>query len=290
MTPPRLTVIVASFRSPELLAACLDSIDRARGEDPVKVVVARSGSTAEVEHLIVDRPWVEVLSAPADATVPSLRGAGMVGAGGGWMAVTEDHCVVDRGWIEALRSVIDGAHQLVGGAVGNARAGVVDWAAYFSEYGFFGSGRDEAEGCELITGANVLYGPEVAERAAAWATEGLWEDVIHARLEAEGVRGRFLPGAKVRQNASYTVKGFIIDRFEHGLSYARDRLAEDEASTRLGRLLTTPLLPLILLLRVARRGARGQWAAFVRALPWTGVFLAAWAAGEAVGYLKGPRA
>jgi hypothetical protein len=53
-------------------------------------------------------------------------------------------------------------------------------------------------------------------------------------------------------------------------------------------LATVWLLPPLLALRIARVIAARQRAAFVRALPITLAFLAAWAAGEWWGYALGP--
>jgi hypothetical protein len=52
----------------------------------------------------------------------------------------------------------------------------------------------------------------------------------------------------------------------------------------------TPLLPPVLLARIARAAAGEDRLAFLRALPVTAGFLASWAAGEAAGYLAGPLA
>lgn len=288
MSAPGLRVVVASFRAPELLAACLDSIERARERVPADVWVARPPHAGDVAHLFDGRPWAHLVEAPAGADVPRLRGAGMQAAGGGWIAVTEDHCVVAPAWLEALSAQTDGSCQLVGGGMGNARSGALNWGAYFSEYSFFSSARPAEEGAVLVTGANALYGPDVSADAAAWAAAGSWEDVIHQRLAEAGVRARFVPGARVLQNTTYRLGAFCVDRYEHGHDYARARLGEHPGASRAVRLLATPLLPLVLAARVGRAAAAESPGAFALALPFTLTFLTAWAVGEAVGYLKGP--
>jgi hypothetical protein len=283
-------VVVASFRAPEHLEACLDSLDDARAGVPVDVFVARPGSGDEVRHLFRDRPWAHLVPAPAGADVPRLRGAAMVAAGGGWVAVTEDHCVVAPDWLEVISGELDGSCQILGGGMGNARPGPLNWGAYFSEYGFFSSARPRAEGDVLVTGANAVYGPEISADTARWATEGCWEDVIHQRLGAVGVRRRFVPGARVLQNTTYRLGPFCVDRYEHGYDYARVRVAENPEVSRVVRAGTTPLLPFLLGARVARAAAGENVMAFTVALPFTLIFLTAWAVGEAMGYIKGPEA
>ncbi len=286
-----VAVVVASFRAPHLLEACLASIEtaRARYPDPVSVYVARSGSGADVSGVLSGRPWAVLVPVPEPADVPRLRGAGMTAARAPCVLVTEDHCLVSPGWIEALASEVDDATQVVGGGMGNARPGGVNWGAFFSEYGFFSAARPPDQGHTLMTGANVCYGPAVSRRVAAWAVAGHWEDRIHGRLAGEGVGSKFVPAAEVRQNAEYSFGAFCVDRYEHGRDYARARLQEHPETRRLLRCLTAPVLPWILLLRVGRAAASSNPRAFAAALPFTSAFLAAWSLGEAVGYLTGGR-
>lgn len=290
MEGERLSVVVASFRPVALVEACIGAMKEAVAEASrrrVHVYLARRGDAADVRHLQPDRPWLTVVPCSGAATVPELRGAGMKAAGNGSIAVTEDHCLVDASWLEVMARRADDEADVVGGGVGNARAGLVNWGAYFAEYGFFSSHRPEQRGLPLVTGANVMYGPEVSSKVGAWARQGLWEDVIHQRLQASGARFVFDRAARVRQNAAYSFAGFCGDRFEHGRDYARVRLREQSVG-RLSRALTTPLLPIVLLARV-RRAARGESPSmFRRAIPFTLSFLAAWSAGEAAGYLLGP--
>jgi hypothetical protein len=50
----------------------------------------------------------------------------------------------------------------------------------------------------------------------------------------------------------------------------------------------TPLLPVVILTRVARAAAPTRWGAFLKALPVTLAFVTAWSVGEAIGYMRGP--
>jgi hypothetical protein len=285
--PTPLAVVVASRRAPSLLDACLESLARARQavEADVPVHVARDSAAPDASHLLRNRPWASLIPT-SFGDIPRLRGVGMQATSARWVAVTEDHCVVEPQWLAELLSEAGGQSQVVGGGVGNARPGALNWAAYFAEYGFFSSARP-ASAPPLVTGANVMYGPEVARRVARWALEGAWEDVIHARLADEGVGLRFAPRARVRQNDAYAFRAFCRDRYEHGRDYARVRLRENPGMSRALRLSTTPLLPWVLTGRVARSAAGEDRLAFFRALPFTFAFLAAWSWGEASGYWKG---
>jgi hypothetical protein len=135
----------------------------------------------------------------------------------------------------------------------------------------------------------VLYGPRALTLAAAWATEGFWEDVIHARLIAAGCRFAAAPAAEIQQNQRYEVADFCRDRYRHGFDYARVRLAEQPSLHRWVRAATAPLLPVVLARRLGAGVRRGDRAAFMRALPLTLTFLGGWALGEMMGYIRGPR-
>lgn len=287
----RITAIaVASFRSPSLLEACLDAIDQLpERKQGLEVVVGRRGDLDPVIPVVAGRPGVRLVPAGDGANVPRLRGVALqAAAGAGWVALTEDHCLVARDWIQELERAIGGDTEVVGGGMGNAQSGPTEWAAYFSEYGFFASTRATAAGAApSLTGANVAYGPRVRGRVAEWASGGVWENVIHERLAGEGVRMRFAPRARVLQNALYRFLPFCRDRYDHGVDYARDRLAQSGGAGRWLRLASVPVLPFLLTLRVARAAAREDASSFVRALPTTFAFLAAWSVGEGIGYLRG---
>jgi hypothetical protein len=284
-----LCVVVASFRSVELVTACVDALTGAidRLDAPVDVFLARQGDGSDVEHLRVGRPWLTVLSASDAHSIPELRGIGMTAAGSRWIAVTEDHCLVDAGWLVAMMERTKSSDDVIGGGMGNARPGLVNWAAYFAEYGFFSASRPPGEGPPLITGANVMYGPDVSPKVAGWAAAGIWEDVVHQRLGSEGARFSFERSAVIRQNGSYALGSFCLDRYEHGRDYARVRMREEHVA-RPVRLLTIPLLPLVLWWRVRAAASGDDPRMFRAASPFILAFLTAWSVGEAAGYLRGP--
>jgi hypothetical protein len=287
---PSITVVVASNRSRALLNSCLASLLPQCNRAVAELIVARACGAAELMELRAAFPLARFISAPATATIPELRGLGLAESTGDIVALTEDHCVADPEWVETLQRNAHGPADVIGGGMGNAqRDRAVDWAAYFSEYGFFADTRPESPSDErpLLTGANVAYKRSVVGDVTKWASEGEWENVAHNRLLARGTRMRFVRSAAVYQNKNYRFTEFCVDRYEHGRDFARKRLAEDPGSRRWLLFLASPLLPAILTWRVARATAPTRWGTFLRALPSTVAFLTAWSVGEAVGYLRG---
>jgi hypothetical protein len=214
----------------------------------------------------------------------------MAAAGHATVVLTEDHCIAGKDWLSTLLLRLGNSRDVVGGGMGNnRRKRAVDWGAFFAEYGFFSGTRPaDRGGAPLLTGANVCYADSVSLRVGEWARAGTWENVIHDRLREEGARFGFVPEAWVFQNQEYGISAFCRDRFEHGRDYARDRVSETGGSGRWRWLVGTPVLPFLLAWRVGVAAAGLSPGAFLRALPLTWLFLAAWATGEAAGYWAGP--
>ena len=287
---PAISVVVASNRPRALLDACLASLLPQCERASAELIVARAGTAAELHELRTAMPDVCFVAAPPSATIPQLRGLGMAESTGDIVALTEDHCVADDAWVETLLQHAHDPADVIGGGMGNAqRDRAVDWAAYFSEYGFFAETRPEAASGTrpLITGANVAYKRRVVGDVLEWARQGEWENVAHNRLTARGSALRFVRSAAVYQNKNYRFTEFCVDRYEHGRDFARKRLSEEPGSRRWLLLCASPLLPPLLAWRVAMAAAPARWRIFLRALPATFAFLTAWSIGEAVGYLRG---
>jgi glycosyltransferase involved in cell wall biosynthesis len=286
---PRVSVVVASNRSRELLddclAALLDQCQRAEAE----LIVARDDDEEGLDAIGLAYPTVRLVAVKRGATIPELRGAGMREATGDIVMLTEDHCVPGPHWVEELCLGVHEVADIAGGGMDNARRErAVDWAAYFSEYGLFATTRTDTGHDMQLTGANIAYRRSVVGDVIAWASAGEWENVAHERLRASGSSLHFVDSAPVYQNKSYEFWAFCIDRYEHGRDYARTRLVEERDARRWLLTAVTPLLPLVIVSRVARAAAPTRWGAFLRALPVTLAFVSAWSVGEAVGYLRGP--
>ena len=124
-----------------------------------------------------------------------------------------------------------------------------------------------------LTGANVAYRRSIVGDVVAWASAGEWENVSHERLRARGSSLHFVESAPVYQNKSYEFWDFCRDRYEHGRDYARTRLVEEQGARRWLLTAITPLLPLVIVARVARAAAPTRWGAFLKALPVTLAFV-----------------
>lgn len=281
---PRLSVVVASRQERKVLDACLASLLPQCAAHGAELIVARGGTIGEIETAY---PSVIFVEAPEGAALPALRAAGMAVADGDVVALTEDHCVASPDWLAQMLMAHRAGADVVGGAMENARGErALDWAAYFAEYGSYINPAD-AGAPQHVTAANVAYGRTVLGDVIAAAREGHWEKVAHDRLAARGRAVAFLRTAAVYENISHRFGDFCRDRFAHGRDYAAERLMEEGAGRRWLYLAGAPLLPFVLTGRVARAAGRRRLGPFIRALPLTFLFLGAWSAGEASGYLRG---
>lgn len=284
---PRTSVVVASCRATSLLEACLASLVPQCQSCRAEIIVARNVTEPELDLLRQGYPKVRFLAVPASRSIPLLRAAGLKAARGAVIACTEDHCVAASDWLQQLLRASREGFDVVGGAMDNAqRHRAVDWAAYFSEYGFFAQNGGTNAQAPLLTGANVAYARHVLEDVFRYAARGEWENVIHAHLAGAGRRLRFAPEAVIFQNQNYGFVEFCRDRYRHGYDYARRRLV-DEAPRRWLYMLGSPALPLLQAARLARAMGRHQRWAFLRASPITVALLGAWSLGEAIGYWHG---
>ena len=285
---PTLSVVVASLRARPVLETCLARLRPPCVRAGAELIVARPPERGDLDAIAASHPGLRVVAAPAGADLPRVRGTGLAAAGGRLVALIEDHCLPAAGWVAQLRTHVGGTADVVGGAMENGqRSRAVDWGAYFAEYGIYARSRAVAGTRAALTDGNVAYHRRVVGRVAAWALDGAWENVVHARLVAAGATLRFDPELVVAQGLSHAVPAFCRDRYQHGRDFARARLAEERATgaVRWLRAVTAPALPPLLAWRIARRAE--QRSAFAAALPFTLTFLAAWSLGEAAGYVRG---
>ncbi len=282
-----ISVVLASCRSDDLLAASASALWPQCQSLGAELIVARAAPADSTGRAPSLPDGIRLVPCPSGSTIPEIRGAGLAAAAGEWVALTEDNCVADHHWLTELARGFDGTVVVVGGAMGNAHpARGIDGGAAYAEYGFFGPLRESVPGAmPLVTGANVAYHRRVVPQVAAWAEAGDWEDVIHGRLAGQGDAFAVIPTARVDQNLHYRLGAFCRDRYQHGRDYARVRSRTLATGRRLVLAMTTPLLAPLLAARIWRSAGRAEPAAFLRALPWTLTFLAAWASGEAAGYL-----
>ena len=290
VTPGSLVVVVAVQDARETVVECLSAIvgQLAPGERVVVADASRDGSATLVRRAFPDLP---LLAARPGTLIPQLWRDGILATDDETVALTTAHCVPEAGWLAALRAgFADDAIVGVGGSIEPAPPlGVVDWAIYFQRYSAFMRplAPCPAGPVREVPADNAAYRRTALAATAGLMATGFWEPVIHAEFHRRGWRLAFAPDAIVRYRRSYRLAGFCAQRFRHGRHFGALRGMGRPVARRLLRAVAAPLVPPLLLWRLAarlhRQGRYGR--EFARALPFLVLFLACWAAGEASGYL-----
>lgn len=286
MTPPEISVVVASVNGFPYVGRCLDALaERAPG---VEVIVADSTDPETQRRLQEGWPAVRLLTFDEPQTIPELRAAGVFAAGAPFVALIEDHTRVTERWADAAIAAHRAGHAVVGGPIRNvATRRVRDWAAFFCEYSAFMEPLSEGDTNDL-TGMNVSYDRAAIAAIEDLLREGRWETWLHPRLRERGFRLHCAPEMVLEHDKDFGLGEFLSQRWHYSRSYAGMR------NSSLGRrrflyALGTPVLPPVLYWRMARNvfGRHRLRREFLLATPLILAYTVTWAAGEAVGYVFG---
>ena len=210
------------------------------------------------------------------------------------VAFTTGHCVVSEGWARALIAGIEtGATGVAGSLMLSRESDLADWALFYLRYSaFLGAGERDTELAREIPGDNAAYRRDALERHASSFADGFWEVDFHrrVRLEDEGARLAFVPGAQVQFGPSASLVSLVRQRFAHGCHSGAWRVSSGVRSAW-QIAIAAPLVPFVLAARIARRvlPRPTHRARFFIALPVVFAMAAAWAAGEAWGALANTR-
>jgi len=289
---PFVSVVIASVNGFPWIGACLEALTTQRGGNSYEVIVLdRCGPG--VRDAIRERfkqPEVRVVPVEGYPSIPKLRAIGMGQARGRMIAILEDHCNVPSTWFESIRRAHEAGHRAIGSGVENGAVDrVIDWAVFFCEYAKFmppvpaGTGVEIPGNCAVYDReALALVGPEIHQE--------VWECFIHRRLAEQGVAFYCDPEMTVSHKREFPFRYFMSQRYHYSRSFAGMRLEKARLHRKLAYACATPLLPPLLLWRMAttirRKGRRQK--EFASALPFIGIFLLSWAWGEWIGALCGP--
>ena len=279
-----LSVVIAAWPDLEGLAECLDSLATQR--DTATEILVVSGAPLPTE-MRVRFPWMRWLESSPSMLVPHLWSIGLNSSRGKIVAITTARFVPARDW---LKNICESHRRLASAGIGgiiDAPSGQSpkDWAIYFLRYSAYLNCTREQIVPE-IAGDNASYKRDslVVHREAI--AEGFWEPDFHRLLRAEGKTLSFVPAIRVRQGAPFGVRCFCMQRFQHGRHFGRMRLRGSSVPIRIARVVTSPLIPVVLLAKIFRRvmASRMYFGRLLFSLPLLLVFVMAWTLGEIFGY------
>ena len=288
---PRLSVIIASYNSENVIEGCLESLKNQKTDQPFEIIVVDS-SLNGLATLIRNRfPDVRLYRFPERKFCGNARNFGISVARGEIIAFIDADCRADRNWANQILKAHQFPYLAIGGAIGNANPqSVVSWASYFCEFSQWMPGfcpRDMVD----IAGANMSYKRRVFEEHGHFI-EGTYssDTEFHWRLERDGHLLRFVPSMLVFHHNIDQLKRFLAHEFEHGRSFARVRTKSQDFS-ELRRLVYGTfsfLIPGWLFLKIGLRNFKNSTylTHLLNAWPFLMLGLIAWSLGECTGYLR----
>ncbi len=290
---PELSIIIATHNASQVIEACLSTLYKQKLIDKAEIIIADSSSDGTDKLISESFPDVELLHFPEPLTLPRLRGQALAKARGGIAAILDPFSVVGENWCsELLRVHAERPEFAIGGAVELYRSderSLVDWCNYINEYGGFIPPLEEGV-VDILPGSNISYKRQALPEPDSLREKGFWKAFVNWKLEAGNHPLWLAPAVTVYLNKPVSFPEFFRSRFDHGRCYATMRVADQPASTRYFRALTTPLLPLLFHWRLARSywPKRRHRKEFILTSPLMFLLNISWAFGELRGYLSGP--
>jgi glycosyltransferase involved in cell wall biosynthesis len=287
----RVSVVIASIVGPPFIDECLMSLEQQAKDCGAEVIVVACGTAQYADRIALAFPWVRVVRRTERETVPDLRRRGMEVARGDIVAIIEEHCLAAPDWLaRAIEAHSGGDYGVVGGPVVDYNyKRLRDWVVYFCEYNNYFPPWREGESHDLGS-ANIAYSRAVLLKYKELLSCGYWEAGLHPRLLADGVKFRPVPTMVVYHRGPFNYGYYLRQRYWFSRAFAGARSRHLPASRKLAYSLASPLVPFLLLARMAQRVSRQHCrvSKFVQSLPLLIPVLFVYVAGELVGYLAGP--
>ncbi|HET6566718.1 MAG TPA: hypothetical protein VFG50_02065 [Rhodothermales bacterium] len=283
---PLLSVVVASTHASGHVERCLDVLRSQVQGRRVEIILA-GAFTPDQESKFDDICFIPF---PEATPGPVLWGAGIARARGEQIAVTDTLTLFDAGWVDAALCACTPERPIAGGAVEPLPVqSLVNWAAYFCDYGQFMRPLQGGTSREL-PGTNVTFKRTLLEHASAYTQPSFWKTYWCRALAADGVPLTSVPSMVAFHAKEYRLGSLLLRRYRHGRCFGGMRNEQLSVGRRVAYLAGSPLLPVLFLLRMTRtflpkRRFRRQ---FFASLPFSVLALASWSIGEAFGYLAGP--
>jgi hypothetical protein len=274
---PKLSIVVAVKDGTSNLPALLGALKERDGN--TEVILCCAGPATCNED-------VAQLFFPAETLVPALWSEGILRARGSRVALTTAQFVPACDWLERLQAADLRRWVGVGGAIDNdPAASARNWAIFFLRYSAFAPPLPAGE-TEEIAADNAVYDRAAILEHADLLREGFWEPSFHRRFRNAGKKLALDPDLVVVHHGTVSAQNFARQRYLHGRAYGIERAERAGFTRNLLLLLSSPLVPALLLgrifIRIARRPRyRGR---LLVAMPWLVRFTFAWAIGEACGY------
>ena len=295
----QLSILITVVSGKEPVRRCLLTLQPQAQAVAAEIIVPYDEWAMEVGELQPEFPEVNfhLIADSVGANVPAhqhrlydrRRAVGLGLARGEVIAMTEDHAVPASDWVKQILVAHRQPFGVIGGAIENGIDRPMNWALYYCDFGRYGCPLTEGD-VEYVSDVNVSY-----KREALEAVRDVWRDeyhetTVHWTMKQRGIELRLDPALKVYQHRPpMTLVKAFRERTEWGRVFAETRVAAIGLLQRIFFALVAPLLPAVLLTRVAKNMLRQHrsFAQMATALPLAAGLLIGWAWGELIGYING---
>jgi len=277
------------------LAGCLEALARQTDAPPMEVIVPYHENVDGVEELRPRFPRVNFLLVTGGGVSGNgcgrehhdvLRARGMLAARGDLIALLEDHARPDERWCAHIARAHQAGYAAIGGAIENGIDRPLNWAVYYCDFGKYQNPVPSGES-DFASDANTSYKRTALESVRALWDQSFREVVVNGALISRGEKVALRPEIVVYQHRNgLRLATALRERYIWGRSYAVTRCQLLSNSKRLFYAAVSPVLPVVMLLRLAQTAwqRRKRFGKFLAGLHYVAILLASWSLGEAMGY------
>ncbi|HEX9015280.1 MAG TPA: glycosyltransferase [Chloroflexota bacterium] len=289
VAPKALSVVIASQNARASVVACLASL---RAQDPnglVEIVVVDNSRDGTARVIAEKFPDVRLIGVAGPRLIPELWGLGAKSVRGEVVAFTTAHCVPDERWLAETRRLHQSEHAAIGGAIENdPSSSLAEWAVYFCRYAQYML-PFAPHLAEQVPADNASYKLWALEKYVDPGSAEFWEFEVNRRLHRDGHSLLLTPQILVKQERSFGVWDFCAQRLAHGRIFGAARVAAASKARRVLYLASSPLIPPVFLVKLARQvlGKGRHRREFLLSFPIVTLFVLCWSLGESLGYLFG---
>jgi hypothetical protein len=288
--PAKLSIIVGVQHAQQNLPDIVRAL-RPAARAEVELIFCHTLADPDVAALVGNEGQVGIVCCPEGSLIPHLWRDGILTARGERVGTTTAHCIPAADWVDALLAADFAGTAVLAGTIENdPTADAKGRAIFLQRYAAFAPPQEKHEVHDPAAD-NALYRRTDLLRHRDLLQRGFWEPSFHNRFRAEGLRLALDPSLQVIHRNRYTARQYMGQRLAHGREFGFTRASARPLPQRLALVLLAPGVFPLMLSRIVRR-ALGK-AALRKQLAtswfWLLLFLLAWVAGEASGYLASLR-
>lgn len=252
---PRLSVVLATDVY-DTVRPVVSALQQQRLADEIELVVVLPAAVQASVPRDELRAFAQAQVVAVDSIhrLATARAAGIRSASAPIVFIGETHTYPEQGWAEALLAPFDGECTAVVPAIGNANpATAASWAAYLFDYARWGPSRSAGEMSDPLV-YNTAYRRSALLALGDRLADALepQQEIMWPLLRASGHRALFAPAARIGHVNVGRVRWLLGEKFSSGAVLGMRRSGRWPRWRRLLYLLGSPLIPIVLLARVAR--------------------------------------